>query len=157
MTTRPRRLLAALLAVAVVCAVPAPMAHACDVEDELSNPTKEQLDRAARRALKQKDAVEARSWLAAKPNRGVFGTKRDEMIRGVDALYAAGVKKVTLAEISEYLDGPGAAQIVVELPADPAARAKVFKAWNDHIRDNDYILLKAKEIGQSYLFADTDG
>ena len=158
MTLHPwRRPLAALLAVAVLAVPAGASARTCDDDDEYREPTKEQLDRAAKRALKQKDAVEAKSWLAARADRGMFGIERKTIVRGVDALYAAGAKKVTLAEISDYLNGPGAAQVIVELPADPAARKKVFKAWNDHVFDDDYISLKAKEIGQTYLFAYTDG
>lgn len=87
-TTAPRRLLTTFLALALATLPAAASAQAYD--DEYQEPTKEQLDQSAKRALKQKDAVEARSWLAAKTDRGMFGIERKTLVRGVGASAPAG-------------------------------------------------------------------
>ena len=87
------------------------------------------------------ERVEARSWLASNARRGNpiainHFRSREESTRFVDDLYAAGAVRVW-ADIIAYHDveewgGPSTDTIVVELPADAAARARLLALCNAH-------------------------
>lgn len=144
-----------VLTFGVVCIGDAVTRGSCDNEDDALR-TKEQLDRDAARAPKRKDAAEAKSWLAGKKDRAIFGASREESVKTVDGLYAAGAVKVTLAAVNEYADGFGATLVVVELPAHAAARARVVKVWNKFV-DGNSIGTPAKDVQQKCIVDDLDG
>lgn len=92
--------------------------------------------------------AEARQWLRA-PSHALFKGDTQSVIRFVDEFYAAGAVTVYVTGI-ETLGGTEVTEtMLLVLPKDSAARAKVFEVANrfEETIDSD----PDKDVGQNYL------
>ena len=87
---------------------------------------------------------EARKWLGRRTPSMLAGNRfgtRGEAVRFVEMLYASGASKVLIAGDSIDLDdGTGSAHadvLIVNLPKDPAIRARLFEIVNAELRRED--------------------
>lgn len=98
-------------------------------------------------------APEARAWLAD-PNHAFFEISKEAASKITEDLYAAGAKKVVIADAMPLQEGSPkeiAATFLAELPDDKAQRAAVFKVMNE-VNGED----STKEEGQKYETLTTD-
>ena len=94
------------------------------------------------------DAEEARQWVAKPAAR--FWNESDLNIRDlVEQLYGMGAARVTVIGIAREQDVELAAALLVELPADPAAREKLF----EHEEKMAELMgeFPVRDTGQQYL------
>lgn len=101
---------------------------------------------------------EAKKWFAKRPE----GTARtlgelrttEESVAEVDELYRAGAVKVTLVDIDYYDEDENTGKLVVTLPKDLQARAKVLAWCAKWARATGYD--PETDIGQKYVFVMMD-
>jgi hypothetical protein len=106
------------------------------------------LDKEGDEDLAQPNKAEARQWLRG-PSHGVFKGDQQSVIKFVDEFYGAGAVTVYVTGI-ETLGGAEITQtMLLLLPKDSAARARVFEVANRFNRtiQND----PDKDVGQKYL------
>ena len=111
------------------------------------------MDEAAAETLKEENAIEARVWLK-KGERVVFNLGKEKTASTVEELYRIGATKVTAVGFVDDSDMM-ATVLVIELPANPAARKKLFD-WADRTEkklanDGGYDHERTKDVGQKYL------
>jgi hypothetical protein len=113
--------------------------------------------------IRDKEVAEAKAWLAQEQGHVLWKGDRGQIKQLVDRLYAAGVPQVYAAGISK--EGPTeiVAMFMAELPADKAARDRVFdvqaKFWKSYLDDPDPDDLKSlvkEDQGQKYLIFNFD-
>jgi len=76
--------------------------------------------------LLKEDAFEAREWLKADPQHTIYNLN-EKSAATVESVYEMGATKVSAAVSGDGAGGPIKTQLVIELPQDPAARAKLFE------------------------------
>lgn len=124
---------------------------------EPKHPTPAQIDKELATTVTAPTAMEAREWLNPRHQKHILWKTWDkpEARKQVDALYTAGATKVVVVDPVDMNGTSVVAQFVVELPAAPAARAKVFewiKAWESDIEDDE----PTKDVGQKYYEINLD-
>jgi hypothetical protein len=153
-------LLSVVLLATLGCKDPSPTDDARDGE-----PTEEQhdpkayaakQDKEALRAFKEDKTAEAREWCSPEAKTHVgWKVSRADMLKMVEALYAAGATKVWISDIHEMNGGEVAAGVIVQLPDDPAARKRVFEYdanWRKEVEDEE----KNPDMGQKYIVYSLD-
>jgi hypothetical protein len=112
-------------------------------------------DNDCQRLLGQPNSAEALAWLSADGvSRGVSQWEKPEAVELVKAFYDAGAPKVWVVATEKIDLTEVAAQFIVQLPADPAARAKVFEQDADF--EANYGEDGVDDIGQKFLHLTTD-
>ncbi len=100
--------------------------NALSVSALFSTPTEPSID-----SLDAFERMEAREWLHISDGKAVLAPSRFSNAAAiqifVEALYSAGARKV---EIANSQPGSAADTVIVTLPADPQARARVLSATN---------------------------
>ena len=109
----------------------------------------------AERLLTQSNQGEALAWLTdPTANRGVAQWGKDEAIGLVNHFYSAGAVKVVVVDTELVEETEVASQFIIVLPADPAARDKIFKI--DAAFEAEYSTPPTADVGQKYLHLTTD-
>ena len=114
------------------------------------------LDRDAEKALAEEKMSEAREWLKGEPGRTIYNLG-DQAAPTVESLYAMGATKVSCGATAEGDGGKIAVLVVVELPADPDARAKLIDWANTtdkKLNGEDAEVIK--DVGQKYVTVNFD-
>jgi hypothetical protein len=112
-----------------------------------------QAQRADAQALEllKEDAFEAREWLKADPQHTIYNLN-EKSAATVESVYEMGATKVSAAVSGDGAGGPIKTQLVIELPQDPAARAKLFEWAAASIKqfggDDE---TPPHEVGQKYM------
>ena len=106
------------------------------------------LDKAGDEDLADPKKAEARQWLKA-PSHAVFKGDKQAVIKFVDEVYAAGAVTVYATGIETLGGNEVTETMILVLPKDSTARAKVFEVANrfGETIQND----PDKDIGQKYL------
>jgi len=114
------------------------------------------LDRDAEKALAEEKMSEAREWLKGEPGRTIYNLG-DQAAPTVESLYAMGAAKVSCGATAEGDGGKIAVLVVIELPADPDARAKLIDWANTtdkKLNGEDAEVIK--DVGQKYVTVNFD-
>jgi hypothetical protein len=112
-------------------------------------------DARSAKLLTQSGHGEAIHWLTAKAvNRGVAEWEKSEAIQLIQGFYAAGARQIDVVDPDQAGDTEIATQFIVTLPADPAARAKVFEKEAQF--EAEYDEDPTPDRGQKYLHLTTD-
>src|SRR4051812_28059329 len=85
--------------------------------------------------------AEAREWLRAGSDdlvRTLGEMEADESIAFVQRLYDLGAEKVLAVEIDDYAVGANTGHLLVELPADDAARERLFAFEREHAESHGF-------------------
>ena len=114
-----------------------------------------EIDAECEEMLKGDDFAEARAWCDPKnANHVGFEMSTKDMLKLANDLYAAGATKVYVADIIELGAKKTSATMVVQLPKDPNARAKVLA------REKEFEESEGGEgspdVGQKYLLMTLD-
>lgn len=115
-------------------------------------------DRQLIQSLLASNKAEALTWLrAATPqsfrNIGEMDTT-EESIRFIQHLYDLGATTVLAVEIDEYPDGQNTGNLLVELPNDSDARARLFSFERDHAESHGFDA--TPDTDQPYLYLKLD-
>jgi hypothetical protein len=114
------------------------------------------LNHDAEKALAEEKMFEARAWLKEDPSRTIYnlGPKAAET---VESLYTMGAAKVSCGATAEGDGGKIAVLVIVELPADPEARAKLIDWANTTEKTlNGEEAETFKDVGQKYVTINYD-
>ena len=106
------------------------------------------LDKDGDEELEQPNKAEARQWLRA-PSHEVFKGNKQEILKLVDEFYAAGAVTVYVTGITTLGGTEITDSVLLVLPKDTAARAKVIEVANrfwENIQNDP-----EKDVGQKYL------
>lgn len=98
--------------------------------------------------------AEAREWLKDAETHVLFKANRKKLAGYIDEFYAAGTKQVLIADIEEHEGKQYGNALLVVLPDDQAARAKLFKL-NETVGaayDEDPV----SDSGQKYIYITLD-
>jgi hypothetical protein len=117
------------------------------------DPGAHEADRAFVRKMLEKPHAEALSWLkegseGSMRTLGEMGRAPSERL--VSKLYKLGAVKVLAAEIDPGDNGQSTDHLLVELPQDPKARAKLFKFESQHAESEGFD--PTPDIGQEYIY-----
>lgn len=108
--------------------------------------------------LESPSTKEALAWLQAGSDsdfRSVGESEStEESIALIQQIYDAGAEEVLAVDIDEYPEGQNTGKLVIRLPADPAARERVF-AWAGEIAESQGFDAE-QDSGQSYVFVMLD-
>jgi hypothetical protein len=99
--------------------------------------------------------AEAREWMqAANTNHVFFKADAKQVAQYVDDFYKAGATQVLIADIEEEQGFQYGEALLVVLPKDPAARAKLFEVGSR--ADTDFQNDSVSDQGQKYLYYSLD-
>jgi hypothetical protein len=108
----------------------------------------EETDKEIKEWLSEPDKAEALKWLQG-DSHILFEGDKETAARLVRDLYSAGAKEVWVIGITALDDSEVAAAFVAVLPADAAARKRVFAVESDFQKGADGE--PSRDIGQKYL------
>jgi hypothetical protein len=97
--------------------------------------------------------AEARGWMQA-TNHVFFKADPKQVARYVDDFYQAGATLVLIADIEEHEGYQYGEALLIVLPKDAAARAKIFQVGSR--ADTDYQNDPVSDQGQKYLYYSLD-
>lgn len=119
-------------------------------------------DREAEEMIAKRQAPEARAWLAD-GNHGLWKVDVATAKRLVEGLYGAGAPQVYVTNIARRDSKEIASEFMAEVPADAAARARVFQFgeafWKSYLPDEspeDLRELAEEDKGQKYMMFNFD-
>jgi hypothetical protein len=112
-----------------------------------------QTDRDAEKSLSEPGSFEARAWLA-QPHHSTFKVSHDLAEQTVDDFYSAGATNVWVAGVENIDISQVAAEIIVQIPTDPAARGRVFDVMREVDKNSDEE--PTKDLGQMYFVISCD-
>ena len=101
--------------------------------------------------------AEALAWLRAGSDtsfRNLGEMEADDSVAFVQRLYDLGAEKVLAVEIDEDSDGANTGHLLVQLPADDAARERLFAFERDHAESHGFDA--TPDEGQEYLYLKLD-
>jgi hypothetical protein len=114
------------------------------------------LNQEAEKALAEDKMFEAREWLKGEPGRTIYNLG-DQAAPTVESLYTMGAAKVSCGATAEGDGGKIATMVVVELPAEPEARAKLIDWANTTDKKlNGEDAEAIKDVGQKYVTVNFD-
>lgn len=101
--------------------------------------------------------AEALEWLRAGSDqsfRNLGEMEADESLEFVQRLYDLGAEKVLAVKIDEYPEGANTGHLLVQLPADDAARERLFAFERNHAESHGFD--GTPDEGQEYVYLKLD-
>jgi len=116
-------------------------------------------NRTADALINRRDALEADAFLAKGPGSIIMGMDDESTKKTFQDLKDAGAGDVWVAQIYDRSGGKQrvADKVVLELPDEPEARAKLFGLWHDHFEKRDIGAPVDHGEDQAYLILNFDG
>jgi hypothetical protein len=157
MKNQIRKLLTGMVLIALTllggCSKQQPASASGDSDGQPQDSLVAKIDKHGEEIMASKTKAEARDWVK-QPGHVFFKADAKEVARFVEEFYQAGATQVLIADIEENDGKQFGEALLVVLPRDAGARAKVFEVGSraDTAYQNDPVTDK----GQKYLYYSLD-